>query len=282
MLTTTTHDAVEPQHQPVPFLKWAGGKRWLAKDYLQLFPKHYDRYIEPFLGGGSMFFAMTPTSAVLADSNTQLIDTYIQVREHPTQVFELLQKHKSHHSHDYYYSERQRRYEDSALHRAAQFIYLNRTCWNGLYRVNLKGQFNVPKGTKDAVILDTDDFQAVSNVLHGAKLLCQDFSKTLRSAVFGDFVYIDPPYTVNHKYNSFLKYNEKVFTWQDQIRLRDHILAAIQRGAKVAVSNADHISIRELYKNVGSCMAIKRQSVIAAHPKHRGNVEELLIRSWTS
>ena len=265
-----------------PFLKWAGGKRWLLRDYAHLFPPEYDRYIEPFLGGGSIFFALAPELAILGDTNAQLIETYSQVRDNPVLISELLRHHHADHSKDYYYSERKRNHDDSAPHRAAKFIYLNRTCWNGLYRVNLKGEFNVPKGTKDSVLLDTDDFNSVSKLLANAQLCSQDFAKTLQNAGANDFVYIDPPYTVKHKYNSFVKYNEKIFTWDDQVRLRDNVVAAIGRGAKVAVSNADHYSIRELYNGIGTLTEIKRHSVIAADRKHRGEVDELLIRSWTA
>lgn len=263
----------------VPFLKWAGGKRWLANQYLDLFPPTYERYIEPFLGGGSVFFALRPQQSILADSNARLIETYIQVRDNPTRVAKLLLRHHRAHSDDYYYSERKRSYPRSAVQRAAQFIYLNRTCWNGLYRVNLKGEFNVPRGTKSSVVLSTDDFEATSEVLRNSDLYAQDFSKTLAHADSGDFVYIDPPYTVKHKYNGFAKYNEKIFSWDDQVRLRDDVVAAIGRGAMVAVSNADHESVAGLYHEVGAHMRISRQSGIAGGASYRGCVDELLILS---
>ena len=263
----------------VPFLKWAGGKRWLTYRHLDLFPPIYDRYIEPFLGGGSVFFALRPQRSILADSNVRLIETYTQVRDKPTRVSELLLKHHKAHSDDYYYSERERTYLHSSVERAAQFIYLNRTCWNGLYRVNKKGEFNVPRGTKSAVVLSTDDFESISKVLANSDLYAQDFSKTLAHAGSGDFVYIDPPYTVRHKFNGFAKYNEQIFSWDDQVRLRDDVVAAIDRGALVAVSNADHESVAGLYREVGAHMRVSRQSGIAGGASHRGCVDELLILS---
>ena len=269
------------QRKATPFLKWAGGKRWLVKECLDLFPKTYNRYVEPFLGAGSMFFALKPPyKSILADSNVRLIETYAQIRGNPTYILKLLRQHQALHSDEYYYLERKRKYPRSASQRAAQFIYLNRTCWNGLYRVNLKGEFNVPRGTKSSVVLDTDDFVAIAKALENSELIPQDFSATMEKAGAGDFVYIDPPYTVNHKYNGFAKYNEKIFSWDDQVRLRNDVVSAIGRGALVAVSNADHPSLSELYCDMGTHKSISRKSVIAAGSKHRGNVDELLILSW--
>ena len=264
----------------VPFLKWAGGKRWLVYEHIGLFPKTFSRYIEPFLGSGSVFFGIAPSRSILADTNARLIETFTQVRDNPLYVYELLRHHHSFHSDEYYYQERQNNYSDSACKRAAQFIYLNRTCWNGLYRVNRLGKFNVPRGTKSSVLLDTDDFPALANALSQSELLAQDFSYTMARAGAGDFVYIDPPYTVRHKYNGFVKYNEKIFCWEDQVRLCDEVKGAVERGAMVAISNADHDSVRELYRSVGSFRSVSRKSVIAADAENRGIVDELLILSW--
>ena len=130
-------------------------------------------------------------------------------------------------------------------------------------------------------MLDTDDFQAISGALREAELSAQDFEKTLSEAGEGDLVYVDPPYTVNHSHNGFGKYNEEIFSWDDQKRLKEAVLNAIERGAKVAVSNADHASIRELYEDVGKIESISRKSVISGDPEYRGDVEEVLIRSWS-
>lgn len=250
--------STDQEGRVVPFLKWAGGKRWLVKKHIDLFPSSYDRYIEPFLGGGSVFFALRPQKSILADSNARLIETYIQIRECASRVAKLLVKHQEAHCDEYYYSERLRRYPDSAVHRAAQFIYLNRTCWNGLYRVNRKGEFNVPRGSKTSVVLDTDDFPALSRALSNSDLLAQDFSQTISCAGSGDFVYVDPPYTVKHRDNGFAKYNEKIFNWDDQERLKNDVVDAIERGAMVAVSNANHKSLTDLYDGIGRHKKLSR------------------------
>lgn len=273
------HDSPR-QQRFTPFLKWAGGKRWLADEHSILFPTIFSRYIEPFLGSGSIFFALAPAKSILADSNDRLIETYIQIRNEPEIVYQLLRNHQAVHCGEHYYEERGREYLHCPSKRAAQFIYLNRTCWNGLYRVNRKGQFNVPRGTKSSVLLSTDDFRALSSLLTSSELLSQDFSYTMARAKSGDFVYVDPPYSVRHKYNGFTKYNENIFCWKDQTRLRDDVKKAISRGALVAVSNADHDSIRELYSNIGRIRTLTRKSVIAAGSNYRGTIEELLVLSW--
>ena len=148
--------------QPLaPFLKWAGGKRWLAEHVLNLIPDDFSTYYEPFLGSGAIFFSLQPKAAVLSDLNADLINAYSSIRDYADKVNTVLRHHHRQHSKDYYYEVRAKTLR--AQHtRAAQFIYLNRTCWNGLYRVNLGGTFNVPIGTKTNVILDTDDFPATA------------------------------------------------------------------------------------------------------------------------
>lgn len=262
----------------VPFLKWAGGKRWLADGYGDLFPRTFHRYIEPFLGGGSIYFWLRPKNALLSDSNFDLISTYRAIRDNWRAIEKILARHHANHCSTYYYGERSRR-RISAAEKAAQFIYLNRTCWNGLYRVNLKGDFNVPIGTKSAVLMDADNFCGVARLLKGARLEWRDFEDTIFEAGSGDFLYVDPPYTVNHNYNGFLKYNEKIFSWKDQMRLRDAVVAAINRGASVVVSNADHKSIRELYAGIGKHHKVRRKSVISGSASGRGAVKELLVLS---
>lgn len=262
-----------------PFLKWAGGKRWLASSLRELAPKNYNRYIEPFLGGGAAFFSLKPKKSILSDLNGDLINCYLAIRDHWRGVQRLLEKHHARHCHDYYYRIRDTKFRGS-IQRAAQFIYLNRTCWNGLYRVNLSGQFNVPMGTKTSVVMDTDDFEQTSNLLETCELLCCDFESTVNRAVQGDFVFVDPPYTVRHNLNGFIKYNEKLFSWADQVRLRDSLSRAIQRGVKVLATNANHTSVRGLYQDFPKRKAISRTSVLSGDATYRSKVDELIIWSW--
>ncbi len=260
-----------------PFLKWAGGKRWLVDKYEAITDIQFDRYIEPFLGSGAVFFRLAPEKAILADTNSQLIETYQAIRDDWKSVQDLLQKHHQSHCKEYYYLTRQQQ-PITLAERAAKFIYLNRTCWNGLYRVNLKGEFNVPIGTKTNVVLDTDDFEAVSVQLSGIELLNIDFETTLSYASTGDFVFVDPPYTVKHNNNGFVKYNESLFTWDDQVRLKHAVEEAVKRGAKVIVTNANHECIRDLYDGIGEQIILNRASVIAGSKEKRGRFEEIVIK----
>lgn len=259
-----------------PFLKWAGGKRWLvASDALPI-PAQYERYLEPFLGGAAIFFRLRPQRAVLSDLNAELIELYRMVRDDPKGLRRELAKHNALHCKEHYYNMRASKPE-SALDRAARTLYLNRTCWNGLYRVNLKGEFNVPIGTKNTVLFADETFEHASKALSRAEILCSDFEETIHMATAGDFIFIDPPYTVQHNFNGFVKYNEKIFGWSDQIRLRDAVRLAVARGASVAITNADHESIRELYRGICDYRSLNRASVLAGKRDRRGPTTEALF-----
>jgi len=263
----------------VPFLNWAGGKRWLMHNFSALFPTTFERYYEPFLGSGASFFSLRPKRAILSDLNADLVNTYRQVKDHPREIFERLKEHHARHSNDYYYQIRSQFFEDE-LDKAAQFLYLNRTCWNGLYRVNNAGVFNVPIGTKHNVVLKTDNFIATSDALQSADLMCGDFTAASESANEGDFIYFDPPYTVKHNNNNFIKYNKRLFSWEDQIRLYETALSAKASGAMVAVSNACHESIIKLYENEFNIHVLNRYSSISGKSEGRKGTEEVLITSY--
>lgn len=261
----------------VPPLKWAGGKRWLVCRE-EFRPPKFDRLIEPFLGSGAVFFYLRPERAVLSDLNQDLINLYQSICTDHVKLSSLLRKHARLHSTDYYYRVRASR-PRSNLGAAARLLYLNRTCWNGLYRVNKQGEFNVPIGTKDAVLLSSDNFARVSELLKNAELLSGDFAAPIRRAKKGDFIFADPPYTVAHKLNGFVKYNESIFSWHDQVRLRDELVAAAEKGAKFMLTNASHDSILDLYRGF-RIRPVSRIGVIAGLRKARGSFEELLITNF--
>lgn len=272
----TQEDVTAKQGTIVPFLKWAGGKRWLIQKHPELFNVRFERYIEPFIGSAAVFFHLQPATSIVSDINTSLIDTYRAIKSDYQKVYKLLKIHQKKHSEDYYYEVRSKKFR--APHtRAAQFIYLNRTCWNGLYRVNRKNIFNVPKGTKDKVIIETDDFAATANALGNTTLLDGDFSRAIDQAERGDLLFVDPPYTVKHDKNGFLKYNEVLFSWDDQVRLRDAVVGAKNRGAKIILTNANHKSVRELYENDFQLNVLDRTSVLSGKKENRGAVQELLV-----
>jgi DNA adenine methylase len=261
-----------------PFLKWAGGKRWLLQKYPELFANEGRLYIEPFLGGGAIFFGMNPTVALLADLNADLITTYQSVRSNWRGIWKKLLNHQRRHNDDpqYYYRVRNSnpRTDES---RAAKFIYLNRTCFNGLYRVNLQGIFNVPKGTKDTVVFDDDDFEEVASRLKSATLTCSDFELVIDAASSQDFLFVDPPYTVRHNLNGFLKYNERIFSWADQERLAAAIRRFALRGGRAMVTNAAHSSVITLYGDLGEIHRIRRHSVLSADNTYRTEIEEIAV-----
>lgn len=242
-----------------PFLKWAGGKRWFVKKHPDLFPAEYNRYIEPFLGSGAVFFHLQPKKAILGDLSEDLIETYQAIKDDWKNVYRHLKVHHKKHSEQYYYKIRDANYRSNTT-KAARFIYLNRTCWNGLYRVNMRGEFNVPIGSNNNVLHDDDCFNEASLLLQNAKLKSVDFEDLIDKAVEGDLLFIDPPYTVRHNYNAFVQYNEKLFSWADQERLFYAVKRAQNRGAHVIGTNAYHSTVRKLYR---TCFKTKKQVEVA-------------------
>lgn len=259
-----------------PPLKWAGGKRWFAQRHSHLLPKTYGRYIEPFFGSGALYFSQRPQSAYLSDINAELITLYRVLRDDPEALAKEMRTHQRKHCGDYYYKVRSAR-PRSDLKKAARLLYLNRTCWNGLYRVNRKGEFNVPKGTKDTVLFADDDFEAISSALQGAELASHDFEHAVDMAERDDFLFVDPPYTVAHNSNGFIKYNQALFHWNDQVRLRDALCRAGRRGVKILVTNAAHASVENLYTDF-EVTYVERAGVIAGSPEARGKFTEMVAR----
>jgi DNA adenine methylase len=261
-----------------PFLKWAGGKRWLAAKFPEFFPSEFNNYFEPFLGSGAIFFHLQPKNAVLADLNFELIEAYSAIKNDWQRVFDHLIVHQHKHSVEYFYAVRKQNLRNEFT-RAARLIYLNRTCWNGLYRVNLKGEFNVPIGTKTKVISEDENFLEIANLLGKAELIHNDFETVINRAKAGDFLFVDPPYTVKHNYNGFIKYNENLFAWEDQIRLRDAVLRASNRNVKILMTNACHESVKNLYQDNFDVHVVERKSAISGSNIGRGNYEEIIVQN---
>ena len=259
-----------------PFLRWAGGKRWLTDNSLVGLSNH-SRIVEPFVGGGALFFAHHWPQAILADTNRVLINTYNQMKCDHNRLFSLVSEHFRAHSTDHYYSVRAKM-GHSSVQDAADFIYLNRSCFNGLFRVNLSGRFNVPVGSKVYQLLDPLEFDGWSEKLKNAEIRLADFEHTIDACSSGDFVFADPPYTVNHNSNGFIEYNEKIFSWDDQVRLHNCLMRAAQRGVSFAVTNADHSTVRELYDGC-AVQTVERGSEMAGRISARGRTTEVVITS---
>lgn len=274
---------VSPCTASRPFLKWAGGKGRLIEQYQPYFPRHFRCYHEPFLGGGAVFFYLSEycQKAVLADLNEELVNVYRCVRDDIDGVIELLERHRLNHCQAYYYDMRAQRNLTSPHHRAARLIYLNKTCFNGLYRENSKGHFNVPMGRyKNPNICDAPILRLASASLQRADITCTPFAHSLQRAYeHDDFVYFDPPYHPISATSSFTGYNRYGFTAKDQQQLCETFTSLADRGVQVMLSNSDCPFIHDLYQDF-YIHAIQASRAINSNAKRRGKISELLITSY--
>lgn len=275
--------AVSPCLVPRPFLKWAGGKGRLIEQYQSYFPRRFQHYYEPFLGGGAIFFHLSEScqGAVLADLNEELVNVYRCVRDEVEAVIELLEMHRMNHCQTYYYAVRAQADLSSLSQRAARLIYLNKTCFNGLYRENSKGYFNVPMGRyKKPKICDTSTLRMASKALQCAEIACEPFTDILNHAYKrDDFVYFDPPYHPISATSNFTGYNRYGFNAADQERLQQTFACLAERGVKVMLSNSDCPFIRDLYQDF-HLHEIQASRAINSNAKRRGKISELLITSY--
>lgn len=260
-----------------PFLRWTGSKSWLVRDSLKNFlPKEFNNYHECFLGGGSVFFSLThENKSFLYDINEDLIDTYIQIRDNVDLVIKTLKKLKN--SEEEFY--RIRKAKALTPHtKAAKFIYLNKCSFNGIYRVNSKGIYNVPYGKRKNVdIVSEYNLRMVSKSLKNVNIKAIDFNDSLKFIKKNDLIFLDPPYTIAHENNGFIEYNQNLFAWKDQEKLRDFIKKIIEKEAYFILTNASHSSILELYKGLGKTFMKSRYSKVGGRNKTRGMYNELII-----
>lgn len=272
--------AAQGEQRLRPLLKWAGGKQWLAPALARLFTMSgADRLVEPFTGGAAVYFASRPQQAVLGDTNTTLISTYQALTRQAEKISSVLCELTI--DPETFYEVRsqrpRRRYEI-----AARMIYLNRTAFGGLWRVNARGEFNVPFGCKPETSLPTlADLRLYSFALKGVHLCVSDFEETLAEVSSStDFVYCDPPYTVAHNNNGFLRYNETIFRWSDQLRLAEICNSIASGGGRIVVSNAAHSDVVNLYdRQLFYGFIVRRHSNLAPRAEHRNTQDELLLVS---
>ncbi len=272
---------------PRPFLKWAGGKARLADVLLARAPSAFNTYHEPFVGGGALFFRLYREGrlqrAVLSDLNAELMDTYRAIRDHVDEVIAILATYP--HDEAFYYAIRERDpWQLSLPERAARMIYLNKTGYNGLYRVNRQGRFNVPFGRyRSPKYLDRENLLAVSQALRGVKLLRASFETVLERAEPGDWVYFDPPYVPLSRTANFTAYQAGGFGPADHRRLRDVCLELSRRGVYVMLSNSDTETVRELYGLSPFAIAeVRANRAINRNGAGRGKVTELLITNYAT
>lgn len=266
-----------------PFLKWAGGKRQLLSQYEPYFPtpEQIGRYYEPFIGSAAVFFHLQPPRATLADRNARLIELYVTIRDDVEGVIAALQPHYNDEAH-YYRVRAQNPAQLTAVQRAARLIFLNKTCYNGLYRENKKGEFNVPFGRyKNPTICDAARLRAASVALQGVTLQTADFAAAVETAVAGDFIYFDPPYAPLSATSSFTSYSKHGFGHAEQVRLAQLTAQLSDRGCHVMLSNSSAPLIYELYDNGRyQLIPIKARRSINSKAGRRGPVRELLVLNY--
>jgi DNA adenine methylase len=267
--------------EPKPFLKWAGGKGQLLEQFAPHIPD-FRVYHEPFVGGGALFFRLRPKRASLTDINEELINCYRAVCDDCESVIRLLRRHAREHCKDYYYHVRALPQERdlSPTERAARLIYLNRTCYNGLYRVNSKGEFNVPFGRyKNPTICDEDLLRAASAALASARIEVAPFDSVLKRAKRGHFVYFDPPYHPLSRTSYFTSYSADGFGEEDQIRLRDVFAELARRGVAAMLSNSYSPLVLDLYRGFRIEKVFASRS-INSNSGRRGRIPEALVLNY--
>ena len=277
-------------------LKWAGGKSWLIKNYSYIFHSKYslkkvlighksiefNNYIEPFLGSGAVFKYLKPKKrSILADINSELICFYNCLKQYPTELYLLTKKHMQKHSKDYYYEIRGNHSQKNNIEQAARFLYLNRTCYNGIYRVNKAGEFNVPIGDSISFNASEEEFRAYSELLKNSHIVNQDFRITINDAKKGDLIYVDPPYVTKSNESSFDMYSADQFNWNSQKELANILDQKNQEGVNIIVSNINDKNIARLYlkKNGWDHLALNRANVMSYNADGK-KYKEILFKNF--
>ena len=261
-----------------PFVRWAGGKKWLIPHISTIVGDlHIEHYHEPFLGGGAIYFSMEHSKkSYLSDANSQLINTYIQVRDNPEELIEYFKALPN--TEFDYYRIREEITRDNTVENAARFLYLNQTSYNGLYRVNRNGRYNVPYGFRENWDYDLERIRVASLQLQNARISTGDFEINKYRIKENDLVFLDPPYTVSHNNNGFIAYNQKLFSLDDQYRLKKFIEYIKSQGAYYILTNAAHETIREIFLTQGDrIIELQRNSLIGGKNATRATITEYIF-----
>ncbi len=281
---------IETRAKPGPFLKWAGGKTQLLAQFSAYFPRHFQRYYEPFVGSGAVFFHMQPLRAILSDVNPNLIAAYQHLRCQVEDVIALLHGIREQYHARTPEQQREEYYRVRTVYnwlpvgdieKTALLIFLNKTGYNGLYRENSQGVFNVPFGRyHNPALFDEDNLRVVARALQGTELICDHYSSVVRSALSGDFVYFDPPYMPLSKTSSFTGYTKDAFSVEQQVALAAVARDLAWRGVFVMLSNSDSPVIREIYRDF-SCHEVWASRAVNSKASLRGKITELVITSYS-
>lgn len=267
-----------------PIVKWVGGKRQLLTEIMPFINKNCSTYVEPFVGGGAVFFELQPKKAIINDYNAELINVYTTVRDFPEELIEKLEVHNRENSEEYFYQlralDRTAAYLNmDNVEKAARVLYLNKTCYNGLYRVNAAGHFNSPYGKyKNPNIVNAETIRAMSKYLRNPQIVIQqgDYRKALKGLRKGAFVYLDPPYMPLSASSSFTGYTENGFTYEQQVALKKECDKLKKKGIAFLQSNSDCPPIRELYKDY-DIKIVQAKRAINSNANKRGEINEVLI-----
>ncbi|MFC1615156.1 DNA adenine methylase [Patescibacteria group bacterium] len=278
------------ENKPKPFVKWVGGKRQLLKQFKLMLlypPKGFNssksKYFEPFVGGGAVFFDLQPQKAILSDMNSELVITYNVIKNDVEKLIKSLKKYKN--NKDYFLKTREKDPKKlSDIERASRFIYLNKTCFNGMYRVNMSGKFNVPFGSQtNPLICDEENLLKVNDTLKKVKIIEQDFKQVLKDAKKGDFIYFDPPYYPVNRTSSFTGYTANGFFEKEQEELRDTYFELHKRGCFVMLSNSNTEFINKLYSNLDKKIKVHKVDatrMINSDATKRGKIKEVLVVNY--
>lgn len=265
-----------------PFLRWAGGKSRITKLLADYVPEKYNRYWEPFLGSGALYFYLRPNKAYLSDSNSALVDCYKHVSEYPEKIFNKLQEYRKRTSEDYYYEVRDLYNKSkSSIEQSARFIYINKSNFNGIFRVNEKGKYNVPYGHKKSLAFPSlDEFKEISKLLKSATINNYSFDniKNKKTLKPNDFIYLDPPYPPLTTTSYFTHYTAERFTWDDQQKVANLANELAEKGCFIMISNSDVPKIRELYRDWNKYKLPVVRWVAANGKRHK--VNELVITNY--
>ncbi|MEG4904450.1 Dam family site-specific DNA-(adenine-N6)-methyltransferase [Microcoleus sp. F10-A1] len=259
-----------------PFLKWAGGKSQMINDLLKFAPNDFDKYIEPFIGGGALYFSLNHSNCIISDLNEELVITYKQVKENVHEILGILSTYQN--SETFFYQIRSLEAKKlSEVERAARLIYLNKTCFNGLYRVNKKGEFNVPYGKRTGLFYNSETLLRASEYLQNTEIYHLDYKETLkRFAAKGDFIFLDPPYQPVGKYSDFKRYTKEFFYEKDQIELANLFQELTYKGCYVMLTNSDHPFILDLYKDF-HIEIIETKRLISSNPNTRTGKDIIVL-----
>lgn len=266
-----------------PIMQWAGGKTQMLKDILPMIPEYKGKYIEPFFGGGALFFALQPENSVISDSNPELINMYLQVRDDVDHVIKILKSYNK--TKQLFYEVRALEWESlPKSEAAARTIYLNKASFNGLYRVNKKGQFNASFGgesrIKNKTICDENRLRLVSELLKRNKVICNDYMNVLKEyAKPGDFIFLDPPYVPVSKYADFTRYTKEKFYTDDHINLAEEVYRLHELGCYIMLTNSDHPIVHELYKDFDIRIVNTRRS-ISSKAETRSNGKDVIVKNY--